>query len=344
MECVLSFPSVWRCKSGIVAPSQQSEIYAERRRPVSNIRVWSLKLSRTCRLRIVATYHNLTKSVVVEHRTTLSIMETSGASNVQSVHSRRYMSKSQRACDFCRERKSACRIEGGAPCQLCSYYKRQCTFNSSSSARRKRVITNADSNVASVAPSARPDSAGTGLDLGEGGSLISGTQNDPTPPAMDSQAFNATFQSYDIDSFPDLNDSNMLPDEAQDGSHAVPQGQGTAFYPFADWINSPTQLMDGMEAFEVLEHLPVQTGRYCGLTGDMDPYLLRLYRFNHQSVFPFKKLTVRSIDAGQLPIQFLQDIGDDLNTSTSTTERDGASREELDAIVPRSIGERLISL
>lgn len=271
-------------------------------------------------------------------------METSGASNVQSVHSRRYMSKSQRACDFCRERKSACRIEGGAPCQLCSYYKRQCTFNSSSSARRKRVITNADSNVASVAPSARPDSAGTGLDLGEGGSLISGMQNDPTPPAMDSQTFDATFQSYDIDSFPDLNDSNILPDEAQDGSHAVPQGQGTAFYPFADWINSPTQLMDGMEAFEVPENLPVQTGRYCGLTGDMDPYLLRLYRFNHQSVFPFKKLTVRSIDAGQLPIQFLQDIGDDLNTSTSTTERDGASREELDAIVPRSIGERLISL
>jgi hypothetical protein len=92
------------------------------------------------------------------------------------------------------------------------------------------------------------------------------------------------------------------------------------------------------------EHLPVQTGRYCGLTGDMDPYLLRLYRFNQQSVFPFKKLTVRSIDAGQLPIQFLQDIGDDSQAGSHVIERDKTSRAELDAIVPRSIGQRLISL
>jgi hypothetical protein len=269
-------------------------------------------------------------------------MEASNASDVQSVHSRRYMSKSQRACDFCRERKSACRIEGGAPCQLCSYYKRQCTFNSRSSARRKRVLTNTDNNAASVAPPACPDSAGTGL--GDGGSLLSGMQNNPTPPALGSQEFDAAFQSYDMDSFPDFNDNNILPDEAQDGSRAVPQGQGTAFYPFADWINSPSQLMEGMEAFEMPEHLPVQTGRYCGLTGDMDPYLLRLYRFNQQSVFPFKKLTVRSIDAGQLPIQFLQDIGDDSQAGSHVIERDKTSRAELDAIVPRSIGQRLISL
>jgi hypothetical protein len=135
-------------------------------------------------------------------------MEASNASNVQSVHSRRYMSKSQRACDFCRERKSACRIEGGVPCQLCSYYKRQCTFNSSSSARRKRGLTNTDNNAAPVAPPARPDSAGTGL--GDGGSLLPGMQNNSTPPALESQEFDAAFQSYDMDSFPDFNDNNIL--------------------------------------------------------------------------------------------------------------------------------------
>jgi hypothetical protein len=269
-------------------------------------------------------------------------MENNSTSNVQSVHSRRYMSKSQRACDFCRERKSACRIEGGAPCQLCSYYKRQCTFNSSSSARRKRALTNTDNNAASVGPPARPDSAGMGLV--DDGSLLQGMQNNPTPPGLGSQEFDATFQSYDMDSFPDFNDNNILPDEAQDGSHAAPQRQETALYPFADWINSPSQLMEGMEAFEMPESIPVQTGRYCGLTGDMDPYLLRLYRFNQQSVFPFKKLTVRSIDAGQLPIQFLQDIGDDSQTGPHVMEQDEISRAELDAIVPRSIGQRLISL
>lgn len=269
-------------------------------------------------------------------------METSNTSNAQNVHTRRYMSKSQRACDFCRERKSACRIEGGAPCQLCSYYKRQCTFNSSSSARRKRVITNnTDDTVPSLALPTRPDSAGTGL--GDGGSLLSGMQNNSTTPALEPQEFDATFQSYDIESFPDLHDNSILPVEAQDGSHATSQAPGTAFYPFADWITSPSQLMEGMEAFEMPDHLPVQTGRYCGLTGDMDPYFLRLYRFNQQSVFPFKKLTVRSIDAGQLPIQFLQDIGESSPTGYHI-ERDETSRAELENIVPSSIGERLISL
>jgi hypothetical protein len=203
------------------------------------------------------------------------------------------------------------------------------------------VLTNSDNNVTSVTAHIRPESAETGLE--NGSTLTSGIQNTAISPAMDSQVFDAAMQSCDIESFPDLHE-NILADEAQDGNHAASQAPGTAFYPFADWINSPSQPMEGMEAFEMPEHLPVQTGRYCGLTGDMDPYLLRLYRFNQQSVFPFKKLTVRSIDAGQVPIQFLQEIGDDANTGSSTIVQDDTSRAELDAIVPRSIGERLISL
>ena len=102
--------------------------------------------------------------------------------------------------------------------------------------------------------------------------------------------------------------------------------------------------MDGMEAFEVPEHLPVQTGRYCGLTGDMDPYLLRLYRFNEHSVFPFKKLTVRSIDAGRLPVQFLQTIKDESEITSPVPDTDDVSRSELESIVPHVVGVRLISL
>jgi hypothetical protein len=269
-------------------------------------------------------------------------MDASSTSNIQNVHSRRYMSKSQRACDFCRERKSACRIEGGAPCQLCSYYKRQCTFNSGSATRRRRALVSTDDNVASVAaPPTRPDSAETGL--GDIGSLTSDMQNNPTLPATDSQTLDAAMQSHNMESFSDLND-NVLADGACDGSQAVSQAPDTALYDFADWMHTPSQLMEGMEAFEMPEQIPVHTGRYCGLTGDMDPYLLRLYRFNQQSVFPFKKLTVRSIDAGRLPIQFLQDIGDEPHTGPCTIERDEVSRADLDAIVPRSIGERLISL
>jgi hypothetical protein len=198
------------------------------------------------------------------------------------------------------------------------------------------VPTHTDNIVSSAAPPTRPDSAGTELD--NGGSFTSGMQNNATPPADESQIFDSTMQSYDVEPCPELNENNLV-DEAHDGSHAL-QAPGTALGTFADWIDSSSQLMQGMQSFEMPKHLPVQTGRYCGLTGDMDPYLLRLYRFDQQSIFPFKKLAVRSIDAGQLPIQFLQDIGDD----SQTPERDQLSRAELDAIVPRSIGERLISL
>ena len=84
-------------------------------------------------------------------------MEPDGGIDAQPVQSRRYMSKSQRACDFCRERKSACRIEGGAPCQLCSYYQRECTFNSGSSARKRRAVNDTDISV-TLAPLMRPSS------------------------------------------------------------------------------------------------------------------------------------------------------------------------------------------
>jgi Fungal Zn(2)-Cys(6) binuclear cluster domain len=44
---------------------------------------------------------------------------------------RRYMSKSQRACDLCRVRKSACRTDRHeVSCRLCTAQGSQCTFNS----------------------------------------------------------------------------------------------------------------------------------------------------------------------------------------------------------------------
>jgi hypothetical protein len=49
---------------------------------------------------------------------------------------RRYMSKSQRACDSCRVRKSACRIDSSPPCRLCHLSGRECTFEKTFRATR----------------------------------------------------------------------------------------------------------------------------------------------------------------------------------------------------------------
>lgn len=264
-------------------------------------------------------------------------METNGAESAQGVHSRRYMSKSQRACDFCRERKSACRIEGGAPCQLCSYYKRECTFNSSSGPRKRRALTQTD-GVATVAQPMWPRSNEPAL---QHEALVS-THRAEVPPQqmLGAQNIDNTSHTYGDAIFADLDDHLPTEGAPHDG---VPD-PGGSFDPFGDWFPSPSQLMNDIEGFETTGQLAIQEGRYCGLTGDMDPYLLRLYRFNEHSVFPFKKLAVRSIDAGHLPIQFLQNIKDDSEVTSPVAETDDVSRLELDAIVPHVVGVRLISL
>ena len=53
------------------------------------------------------------------------------------MYSRRYKSKSQRPCDFCRKRRAACRIISTPPCELCKSHSHQCTFAHSPPPRKK---------------------------------------------------------------------------------------------------------------------------------------------------------------------------------------------------------------
>jgi hypothetical protein len=271
------------------------------------------------------------------HPNTRHPMEPDGGIAAQPVQSRRYMSKSQRACDFCRERKSACRIEGGAPCQLCSYYQRECTFNRVSSARKRRAINDTDTAV-TLAPSMRPSSVESATGLG-----AANQQETFSLRRLENQNFEPTAQRNGTEAFPHSND-HILMEESQSELQAILQPSGDPLDPFGGWFASPNLLMNGNEEFNVAAQLSIQDGRYCGLTGDMDPYLLRLYRFNEHSVFPFKKLTVRSIDAGHLPVQFLQTIKDESEITSPVPDTDDASRSELDTIVPHTVGVRLISL
>jgi hypothetical protein len=266
-----------------------------------------------------------------------AIMSTDAGAVAQNVQSRRYMSKSQRACDFCRERKSACRIEGGAPCQLCSYYNRGCTFNSDSSARKRRALNHADVS-ATVAPPMRPSSGDPVPALSAANPL------ETSPPrVLEAHNLRPAARPHHTATSPNANDL-LLPSVSQSELQTIASPSGDLFDPFGDWFTSPDLLMNGNGNPGVSSQLVAQDGRYCGLTGDTDPYLLRLYRFNEHSVFPFKKLTVRSIDAGQLPVQFLQTIKDESEITSPIPDTDETSRSELDAIVPHVVGVRLISL
>jgi hypothetical protein len=57
-----------------------------------------------------------------------------------STSGRKYMSKRQHACDLCRSRKSACRIDNALPCRLCASRGRTCTFQDEGPSRNRAVI------------------------------------------------------------------------------------------------------------------------------------------------------------------------------------------------------------
>lgn len=47
------------------------------------------------------------------------------------------------------------------------------------------------------------------------------------------------------------------------------------------------------------------TSTVCGLTGDMDPYLMQRYNFDPDNNFTFKRLVIRSVTRDVHPVQLL---------------------------------------
>lgn len=78
----------------------------------------------------------------------------------------------------------------------------------------------------------------------------------------------------------------------------------------------------------------------CGLTGDMDPYVMQRYNFSLDNNFVFKRLTVQSMSQGIHPVQLLA-----YNQSTESAKSDNeTTRELLEGLVSPDVGTRLISL
>ncbi|KAB8272972.1 hypothetical protein BDV30DRAFT_226962 [Aspergillus minisclerotigenes] len=97
-----------------------------------------------------------------------------------------------------------------------------------------------------------------------------------------------------------------------------------------------------------LDNHPSLSSQLCGLTGDMDPYVLRHYRFDARAEFPFSKLAIRSVQDTEMPVQFLLSKPELSNNSKAATSPEALFAEEalpeLSQIVAPEIGERLIKL
>ncbi|KAJ0328964.1 hypothetical protein COL5a_004759 [Colletotrichum fioriniae] len=101
-------------------------------------------------------------------------------------------------------------------------------------------------------------------------------------------------------------------------------------------------------SIEEVESPPGANPQLLGLSGDMDPLLLRHYRFDDRGMFGFKELAIHSVQDQPVPCQFLvsqqsifsrrrQEAGFDQS-------QENLNRQELENIIPLRVGERLIKL
>ncbi|KAL1652335.1 hypothetical protein SLS58_000462 [Diplodia intermedia] len=84
-----------------------------------------------------------------------------------------------------------------------------------------------------------------------------------------------------------------------------------------------------------------------GLSGESDPYLLRLYRFDNSDQCPFQQLSIRNVGrSGGVPVQFM--VQDNHLASKAQPGDFGKSvaaiRDEVTAMVGNDVGKRLVRL
>jgi hypothetical protein len=86
------------------------------------------------------------------------------------------------------------------------------------------------------------------------------------------------------------------------------------------------------------------TNIVCGLTGDMDPYLMQRYNFGPDHNFVFKRLAVRSMTQDIHPVQLLVSAAPDTTGADRLDGEKDPLRIQLEQLVSPDVGARLIAL
>ena len=268
------------------------------------------------------------------------------------INKRRYMSKSQRPCDFCRLRKAACRIEDRLPCQLCRSYDRACTFNEPARNSRRALIKTANANQRG---SDIEDQNPPGSDVGDQGppdmSSILGVswpaQVDLTMPSPVHDFHNETDYFSQLDAFTLQENfiSFAVQENSADDHHDYPNYEAI----FAEGSDTSTtrdsDLSHQFPANSSNDSTTTATvSQLCGLTGDMDPFLLSYYRFDSTGTFRFKRLAIHSAFDGIHPVQFLISPATMEHKAGEAESEIDADRAQLNDIVNAQVGHRLIEL
>lgn len=268
---------------------------------------------------------------------------------------RKYMSKRQRPCDFCRSRKTACRIEGCLPCRLCALHGKQCTFVESTQPRRRTVAPESDGTSSyrqrpatdqgevEVSPSNNQD-----LSLIDQDEVLQPSPSDYQPGSL----FETSEQGFLFENIAD-----QFFDGFGESEYDVQLGQTCSLLEGEPDPGIQLERTDTLESTDLLDKTPIGVQldspnslhpQALGHSGDMDPYLLRNYQYDLSGAYKFKHLSIHSVSDGRVPVQFL--LSESGLFSHSREEMGlrhtsiDASKKELESLVTLDIGLRLIAL
>ncbi|KAK5320768.1 hypothetical protein LTR93_006980 [Exophiala xenobiotica] len=174
--------------------------------------------------------------------------------------------RTRRSCDFCRSRKSACRLDQGPPCYACRLYARECVISERPPRKRQKSIAVPASSNEESAPSNASHSAVLLLLLAN--NEQTGTTQVAPPPVndFDLALLNFSPQSNNNDGSP-----HRSPAEAGGGSVA----SQASLESNDNQTDLPHVFRDRRNTSETLDGWPATTTFLLGDTGESDPYLLR---------------------------------------------------------------------
>ncbi|KIX92362.1 uncharacterized protein Z520_11970 [Fonsecaea multimorphosa CBS 102226] len=191
--------------------------------------------------------------------------------------------RTRRSCDFCRSRKSACRLDQGPPCYACRLYARECII--SERPPRKRQKSTSEVGRTTVGSATTHDTGAARpahIDVSRSSNWTQGTQA-------------AVSANNDVDL------AVLSPQSNGSSQQMSPmQGAGSVTSQVSVESGRPTtrQTLVGREHDALTESLdawPTKTTFLLGDTGESDPYLLRHFSTEYldSSVDDIAKVTPR---------------------------------------------------
>lgn len=222
-------------------------------------------------------------------------------------------SKRNKPCDRCRETKTRCQVVVGTQCVKCQRSGLECSFSGSGKSQLKQHAAVQD-GLRTPTPAS---------EYGHGATSSAPWSQSPLMPAAAGR----------VSQQPQVNRSTL------------------SIQPTPPALPHETELQFNTQFSQSLEGMRGHTAQLFGSSSESDPWLLRHCRFDDFGTRTFQSTQYRNAGglplAHKIPIHLLiepNELHESAKDETRAYDKQIASREELEHIVPPECGQRLVAL